>query len=78
MLQPHVVMSPLTDTMTSGVCVWAEMTMPADPELRQLAKSLPSTVLGSRADSKVVKYGYAFQCWKAWAELRSGGSSAPC
>ena len=70
MRQPDDVMSPLADTMTSGA--WAEMTTLADPELCRLAKSLPSTVLGSRADSTVVKYGSAFQRWKAWADRRLG------
>ena len=55
--------------MTSGV--WAEFAKLQDPELRRLAGSLPATVLGSRVDSTVSKYGYAFQRWKAWAELRS-------
>ena len=53
------------------------MTKMGDPELRRLAKSLPSTVLGSRANSTVVKYGYAFQRWKAWAELRMGVAVFP-
>ena len=62
MLKINDVISLCTDTMTGGV--WGEMTILGDPELRRLAKSLPSTVLGSRADSTVVKYGYAFQHWK--------------
>lgn len=61
--------------MTSGV--WAEMSTLADPELRRLAKSLPDTVLGSRADSTVAKYGCAFQRWKAWAERRSSVAVFP-
>ena len=60
---------PLADAMTSGV--WAEMSMLGDPELHWLAKSLPSVVLGSCADSTVAKYGYTFQRWKAWVEHRS-------
>ena len=55
--------------MTDGV--WAEIATLQDPELRRLASSLPSTVLSSRADSTVTKYGYAFQRWKVWAEQRS-------
>ena len=75
MLQPDDVMSTFTNTITSGV--WAEMMMLADPEFRQLAKSLPSTVLGRHADSTAVKYGYAFQHWKAWANLHLGVAVFP-
>ena len=31
---------------------------------------MPFTVLGSRANSTVAKYGYVFQWWEAWAEHR--------
>lgn len=61
--------------MTGGV--WAEITKLRDPELRRLAELLPATVLCGRADSTVTKYGYAFQRWKAWAELRSEVSVFP-
>ena len=61
--------------MTGGV--WAELTGLQDPELCRLAKLLPSTVLSSRADSTVAKYGYAFQRWKTWAEHRTGVSVFP-
>lgn len=37
-----------------------------DPELKRLAEGLPSTVVGSRADSTVAKYLRAFQRWKNW------------
>ena len=37
-----------------------------DPELKDLASRLPSTVLHSRADSTVKKYLSAFRRWKAW------------
>ena len=29
-------------------------------------------MLGSRADTTVVKYGYAVQCWEAWEDRRLG------
>lgn len=58
----------IADTMTDGV--WAELAEVRDPELQRLAKALPSTVLHSRADSTVAKYGYAFQRWKSWARAR--------
>ena len=38
-----------------------------DPELKDLASRLPSTVLHSRADSTVKKYLGAFRRWKVWA-----------
>ena len=38
-----------------------------DPELKDLASRLPSTVLHSRADSTVKKYLSAFRRWKVWA-----------
>ena len=61
--------SLLPDVMTDGV--WAEFAKLQDLELRRLASLLLTTVLSSRADSTVTKYGYAFQWWKAWAEQRS-------
>ena len=57
------------DTAASGI--WAELSELQDPELKRLADSLPSTVLHSRADSTVGKYGHAFRRWKTWAEARS-------
>ena len=48
--------------------VWAELEALKDPELQRLVASLPATVLHSRADSTVGKYGRAFQRWKSWAE----------
>ena len=50
---------PFAEAMTCGV--WAELEEVQDPELPWLAKLLPSTVLGSPADSTVAKYVYAFQ-----------------
>ena len=63
------------DTMTGGT--WAEFAELKDPELQRLAKSLPSTVLHSRADSTVAKYGYAFQRWKTWATSHTEVSTFP-
>ena len=57
-----------TDTLASGV--WCELADLQDPELRRLTKSLPDTVMHSRADSTIKKYMYAFQRWKAWAAER--------
>ena len=62
--------SLFVDTLICGV--WIKLVNLQDPELCRLAKLLPSTVIGGRADSTVAKYGYAFQRWKAWAEHRMG------
>lgn len=48
-----------------------------DPELRELAKSLPVTVLRSRAPSTVKKYSSAFLRWKRWAEGKQEVSVVP-
>ena len=61
--------------MNSGV--WAKLTMLPDPESCWLVRSLPSTVLGSCADSTVANYGYAFQHWKTWTELYAEATVFP-
>lgn len=71
----QIVVWSVADTMTGGV--WSELARLQDPELRRLAEVLPSTVLSSRAESTVAKYGYAFQRWKAWAECRKEVSVFP-
>ena len=38
-----------------------------DPELRALATQLPTTILGSCANSTVTKYLHSFRRWKNWA-----------
>lgn len=43
-----------------------------DPELRELAESLPSVVLHSKAPSTVKKYSGAFNRWKRWASSKPG------
>ena len=48
--------------------LWAELAGLKDAELQHLVASLPATVLHSRADSTVGKYGQAFQRWKSWAK----------
>ena len=47
--------------------VWQEIAGIDDPELKELAESLPLVVLQSRAPSTVKKYGGAFLHWKRWA-----------
>ena len=50
-------------TMTGGV--WMQLTTLQDPDLCHFVKLLPSTVLGSWADSTVAKYGWAVQRMEA-------------
>ena len=54
------------DTRAEGI--WAELAGLKDPELQRLVALLLATVLHSRADSTVGKYGRAFQQWKCWVE----------
>eukprot|EP00731_Ephydatia_muelleri_P006914 Em0003g1162a len=63
------------DVFASGV--WPLLSNLEDPELRRLAKALPATVLGSRADSTTKKYLGAYQRWKVWADARQGVPSFP-
>ena len=46
---------------------WLLLNELEDPELKELASKLPSTILHSRADSTIKKYLGAFRRWKAWA-----------
>ena len=46
---------------------WIELKELEDPELKELARRLPETILHSRADSTVKKYLGAFRRWKIWA-----------
>ena len=63
------------DVFSSGV--WPLLSNLDDPELRQLAKALPTTVLKCKVDSTTKKYLGAFQRWKTWAEARQGVPSFP-
>ena len=49
------------------VGVWQMIQKEEDPDLKRLAKSLPITVLHSRATSSTKKYLGAFKRWKCWA-----------
>ena len=63
------------DVFASGV--WPLLSHLEDPELRRLAKSLPATVLRSRADNTTKKYLGAFQRWRIWTDARQGVPSFP-
>ena len=60
-----VVLLASADVLSKGA--WRELQQLDDPDLQQLAKKLPVTVLASRADTTVRKYTRAFRRWKAWA-----------
>ena len=49
--------------------MWSELKELDDPELKELATSLPSIVLRGRALATVKKYSGAFLRWKRWAEV---------
>ena len=46
---------------------WTLLNELEDPELRELASKLPTTVLYSQANSTTKKYLGAFRRWKVWA-----------
>ena len=50
--------------------IWHELGEIEDPELQELAKSLPLVVLRSRAPATVKKYSGAFLRWKNWTQTK--------
>jgi hypothetical protein len=50
--------------------VWPKLEDIEDPELKALARMLPSVVLQGKARSTVSKYSGAFARWKKWAEAK--------
>ena len=52
--------------------VWPELRTIMGPELRDLAESLPSLVLHSKASSTVKRYSGAFSRWKKWVGSKPG------
>ena len=59
---------PLIEILSQGT--WGLLKELEEPELKELAKRLPDTILHSRADSTVRKYLGAFKRWKNWATER--------
>ena len=47
---------------------WVQLQEMEDPELAEIAKQLPETVLRSRASLSTKKYAGAFKWWKTWAK----------
>ena len=65
-----------SDVFTSGI--WSDLSTVQDPELQQLAKSLPNLVLQGRAISTVKKYSGAYNRWRIWADTKPEiGSTLP-
>ena len=54
----------LTDIFSQGI--WPDIQSLEDPELKELAESLPSIVLQCKAPAMVKKYSGAFNRWKRW------------
>ena len=58
----------LSEVFEQGV--WSQLQEFEDPELQELAESLPAVVLRGKAPSTVKKYSGAFVRWKKWASAR--------
>lgn len=76
-----IVMAPIIDIILQHVVwycptllevfqqgAWVQLQEMEDPELAEIAKQLPETVLRSRASSSTKKYAGAFKRWKTWAK----------
>ena len=57
-----------SDAFSSGI--WSDLSTIQDPELQQLAKSLPDLVLQGKAVSTVKKYAGAYNRWRKWATTK--------
>ena len=55
----------LVDIFSQGI--WRDSVSYKHPDLRNLANSLPGTVLSSRQPNTVRVYAYSFQRWKRWS-----------
>lgn len=65
----------MADVFSHGI--WPDVHELVDPELRELAESLPSIVLRSKAPSTVKKYAGAFSRWKRWATSKASVAVFP-
>ena len=57
--------------------VWPELQDIQDPELKDLAESLPLIVLQSKTPATAKKYSGAFSRWKRWAASKPGLEDFP-
>jgi hypothetical protein len=63
------------DVFSNGI--WPEIHQIHDPELKELADSLPSIALRSKAPATVRKYAGGFNRWKRWANSKPGIDAFP-
>ena len=68
-------MSPSPDVFSKGL--WPEIRQIDDPELKELAESLPTIALRSKAPATVKKYVGGFSRWKRWAKSKPGVEAFP-
>ena len=57
--------------------IWADLASAQDPELRELSKTLPVTVLRSKAPNTVRKYSGAYLRWERWVVSKNGMRCLP-
>ena len=57
--------------------IWSDLASLQDPELRELSKTLPMTVLRSKAPNTVRKYSGAYLRWVRWAASKNGIKGLP-
>ena len=69
------IVSHSLDVFSKGV--WPEIHQIDDPELKELADSLPSIALRSKAPATVKKYAGGFSRWKKWAKSKPGIEAFP-
>ena len=65
----------LPDVFSHGI--WPEIKDIQDPELRDLAESLPLVVLHGKAPATVKKYAGAFSRWRRWTATKSSLQAFP-
>ena len=59
-----------SDVFSNGI--WPEIGQIHDPNLKELAESLPMVALRSKAPATVKKYAGGFNRWKRWADSKPG------
>ena len=69
------VVSHFPDVFSKGI--WPKIHQIDDPELKELAESLPLIALRSKAPATVKKYAGGFSRWKRWAKSNPGIEAFP-
>ena len=70
-----VILCHFSDVFSQGT--WLDLQSIEDPELKDLASTLPSIVLQGKAPATIKKYGGAFGRWKRWVAGRPEVSVLP-